>query len=451
MGETTLKSIILGVIVAVVVLAGAIIVPSQIPSKGTGTCTQWINGKYHQVPCAAPPPQKGQPPGPSPEEIARAARREKAASAFKDGIAAMGRNDWQAAVALLMEAVRLDPENVEYKKSLERAETGLKIATTRQRLQADRAAAEGGSAVTRLSAFRESLTLETSATRLAALNEGLRAEGLRSDCRPSQDASVVDLCSSDQEVIDFEPPGDDLIHPHDLKIIKGMTALAEQRGWSALERKRLLKNLYEFNSDGETAGTLELVTTWKAVERRRIDSTLAQSIRNAVGVKLYRNGKQNFNDCAVYALASATGRPYSLIAAMATKNIREGKWRDPSERRNPELTIKKQKGGGLLNYEVVFLAESLGRAEVVSSADFEKTIQSGRAVMIGITFDNKSGHDVVLSKTFRHQGEPWFEMVDSNQVGFRRIYLSQSELAILLLEKGVAFSPDADTTPKLLR
>lgn len=105
----------------------------------------------------------------------------------------------------------------------------------------------------------------------------------------------------------------------------------------------------------------------------------------------------------------------------------------------------------MLNYEVVFLAESLGRAEVVSSANFEKTIKSGRSVMIGITFDDKSGHEVVLSKTFQHKGETWYEMIDSNQVGFRKLYLSQSELGQLLLEKGVAFSPDAGTTPKILR
>ncbi|GEM_PF-5951089 len=269
-------------------------------------------------------------------------------------------------------------------------------------------------------------------------------------CPPSQDTSVVNLCRKEKEIVDFKPPPDDSLHPRDLKIIKGILTLAKQRNWSESEYKRLMKALYDFGRDGDIATTAEILETWKNIENRKITPALARSIRTAQGATLFPAGKQSFNDCGVFALANATGRPYSFIAAMATKNISEGEWRTDVERADPVLALKKEMGG-LLNYEVVFLAETLGSAEIVPSADFEKTIRSGRPLMFGITFDNKSGHEVVLSRTFQHRGETWFEMIDSNQVGFRKLYLNQSELGKLLLEKGVAFSPDPGTTPKLLR
>jgi hypothetical protein len=62
-----------------------------------------------------------------------------------------------------------------------------------------------------------------------------------------------------------------------------------------------------------------------------------------------------------------------------------------------------------------------------------------------------SGHEVVLTKTFQHRGETWFEMMDSNQGPQRRLFLSSKELNSILEENGVPFRPNRRTTPKLRR
>jgi hypothetical protein len=61
------------------------------------------------------------------------------------------------------------------------------------------------------------------------------------------------------------------------------------------------------------------------------------------------------------------------------------------------------------------------------------------------------GHEVVLTKTFQHGGETWFEMMDSNQGPQRRLFLSSQELNTILNENGVAYRPEPGMTPMLLR
>ena len=100
------------------------------------------------------------------------------------------------------------------------------------------------------------------------------------------------------------------------------------------------------------------------------------------------------------------------------------------------------------------LAESFGQAEVVSSSAFAKTLNQGRPVMVNVVPQSgnvKGGHQVVLTKTFQHGGETWYEMVDSNQGPQQRLYLSAKELNTILQENGVAFRPEPGTVPKLLR
>ncbi len=106
------------------------VLDAQVEGRGTGTCSQLINGKYYQVPCRQPPsnpPPTGQqsPPGPSPEEIARAERLKKASVALQDGLRAMDLRDWNLAITKFSEALRLDPDNSEYKRKLESAQQAL--------------------------------------------------------------------------------------------------------------------------------------------------------------------------------------------------------------------------------------------------------------------------------------------------------------------------------------
>lgn len=100
------------------------------------------------------------------------------------------------------------------------------------------------------------------------------------------------------------------------------------------------------------------------------------------------------------------------------------------------------------------LAEAFGQAEVVPRADFAKILKAGRPVLVNVVSqdgDVSGGHEVVLTKAFQHGGEPWYEMMDSNQGPQRRLFVSAQELNTVLQENGVAFRPESGTAPTLLR
>jgi hypothetical protein len=168
-------------------------------------------------------------------------------------------------------------------------------------------------------------------------------------------------------------------------------------------------------------------------------------------LELHGAGKQSFNDCAVFALANVTGQSYEQVVERADMFISQGDWRSSYERSDPETVFKSE--GGLNGGEVIMLAESFGQAEVVPSSDFAQTLKEGRPVMANVVPSDgnvHSGHEVVLTKTFQHGGETWYEMMDSNQNPDRRQFLSAEELNIVLQEKGVAYRPEPGTTSKLL-
>jgi hypothetical protein len=136
-----------------------------------------------------------------------------------------------------------------------------------------------------------------------------------------------------------------------------------------------------------------------------------------------------------------------VAATRAAELIRQGEWHPAEERAHPQQAIEST---GLTGGEIVLLAEDFGDAEVVLSSDFAKTLKSGRPVMIGVIpadGDLSGGHQVVLSKTFQHGGEAWFEMMDSNHN--HPLYLSTKELTTILVERGVAYRPEKGTVPKL--
>ena len=82
---------------------------------------------------------------------------------------------------------------------------------------------------------------------------------------------------------------------------------------------------------------------------------------------------------------------------------------------------------------------------------FAATLRAGRPILVDVIPAGGGGHEVVLTKTFTHNGETWFEMMESYQDPMQRLYLSQHELDAIVQERGVAFRSEPGTTPQLLR
>jgi hypothetical protein len=243
------------------------------------------------------------------------------------------------------------------------------------------------------------------------------------------------------------------VDPESVRVINAMNALAKQLGWSADKLARLDKALHRLSFDGDPNSTgAQVRATWQDVIARGQDADLMREASPHEGLGIPGAGTQTVNnDCTVFALANAAGLPYGVVAARATELIHQASWRTAEERANPRAVIEKQ---GLNGGEVVLLAEVFGQAEVVPSSDFVKTLNAGRPVMVNVVpadGNMNSGHEVALTKTFQHRGEAWFVMIDSNQGPTRRLFLSSKELNTMLQENGVAYRPNPETTPKLLR
>ena len=234
---------------------------------------------------------------------------------------------------------------------------------------------------------------------------------------------------------------------------KSMVDLARKFKWTEEEITRLDSALNKLDSDGDTTVTKrQIASSWAGILLRGEDPELQIKANYGKGFGLPGAGIQSTNDCAVFALANASGRPYSEVAALAIELLKGEQWRIEKGDKDPQKIFK---NGGLTGGEVVMLTEALGRVEVIKSLEFEKTISGGSTVMINVVpyngnFDN--GHQVILTKTFKHNGETWFEMIDSNREGpWQRLYLNSKELQIILKENGVVYRPEKGTVPKLLR
>ena len=240
------------------------------------------------------------------------------------------------------------------------------------------------------------------------------------------------------------------LDPASRRVIEGILALAQQRDWSAEKQARLKVALYELGGDGVDTKAGEIQQAWADILARRDDSALAEAASGAPGPAWASAGGQtDLADCAIFALANATGRPYGLVAATATNLLAKGTWRGDADRANPQQAIER---AGLNGGEVIMLAEILGQAEVVQSAAFAPTLRAGRPIMINvIPSGGRGAHEVVLTRTFSHGGETWFEMTESYQDPTKRLYLRERELGIILQERGVAYRPEPGTTPHLLR
>ncbi len=236
---------------------------------------------------------------------------------------------------------------------------------------------------------------------------------------------------------------------HGYIVIAAMNASAKTLpDWSDKERKRLDTALNALDRDGnKEKSRAEIQSVWADMLARG-DALKADADKGA-GPKLFGSGTQtNYSDCAIFALANASGQPYGVVAARAAKLMADGKWRDEAERSNPQAAIEKR---GLMGGEVVMLAEALGQVKIVKSDDFAKTLIAGHAVMINVFPSGGTAHEVVLSKTFTHGGETWFEMMDSNRGPLKRLYLSKADLMKILKETGVTYAPEEGSVVRPLK
>ncbi|MGO9361419.1 MAG: hypothetical protein ACLP1D_27705 [Xanthobacteraceae bacterium] len=242
-------------------------------------------------------------------------------------------------------------------------------------------------------------------------------------------------------------------------MLAALNTLAERSGWSSEKQQRLneaLSNLrgYRFDCTGKSFSfdrdcSIYADHVWSDAKARATDQALAQEAArgDGPGAAWAAAGQQSHEDCAVFALANATGRPYGWVAAQAAELIRNNESRSAEDRNDPAKTIAT---GGLTGGEVIMLAEAFGTARVVESGNYAEALRQGSYILIGTRLGDGE-HQVVLSKTFQHNGETWFEMMDSNQGAMERLYLSAAELDGIRLENGVAYHPEAGRTPVLLR
>lgn len=237
-------------------------------------------------------------------------------------------------------------------------------------------------------------------------------------------------------------------------LIDSMNLLAGSRqDWTPDERKRLDLALRKLGFDGDQKVTdVQVRQAWQDVLARGQTPELARLAAVGDGPGLHGAGQQTkYEDCAVFALASAAGLPYGVVAARAAELVAAGEWRTPGERAAPQKTIEQD---GLVGGEVILLAEVFGEVEVVGSKDFAATLRGGRPVMVNVVppgGEFTGGHQVVLAKVFQRGDQTWYEMIDSNQGPLRRLYLSAAELDVLLQENGVSFRPEKGTKAPLLR
>ncbi|MGH9365119.1 MAG: hypothetical protein ACRD1B_07640, partial [Thermoanaerobaculia bacterium] len=169
--------------------------------------------------------------------------------------------------------------------------------------------------------------------------------------------------------------------PKAAAIIASMTAVANKQGWSADELARLDNALNSLGADGIKATKEDIRETWGDIQNRGRSGELAQNAAAGAGPGLYGSGTQSFQDCAIFALATAAGLPYGVAATHAAELIGQAEWRQAEERENPQATLEKV---GLNGGEVIMLAEAFGQAEVIDSSDFAKTLTEGRPVLINV-------------------------------------------------------------------
>ena len=123
---------------------------------------------------------------------------------------------------------------------------------------------------------------------------------------------------------------------------------------------------------------------WQEILMRDQQSEISRKATDAAGPGLPGAGIQfiGFTDCAAFALANATGRPYGEVARIASEVVRHNEARSAFDRDNPQMSIEQK--GGLQGGEVIMLAEVFGEARIVPPADFIKTLMNGDRILANL-------------------------------------------------------------------
>lgn len=231
-------------------------------------------------------------------------------------------------------------------------------------------------------------------------------------------------------------------------------------GWSRADRDSVLA----LNKGSGHETELDLSTVRQiygsSMSRSAVEyAELAAAARQGKGQDLIAEGFQSTNDCAVFALANAANLPYSVAAARANDLVSTAPWRTPAERRNPASVFR---SGGLNGVEVNILAQGLGSARVVERDKLADELAAGRAVVISIDVpdkdDRKASHQVVVTRSFQHKGEMYYEVMDSNAKSARcpsckrsRTYWEATDFLNVANTDGIVLAPKAGSVVRSLR
>jgi tetratricopeptide (TPR) repeat protein len=212
---------------------------------------------------------------------------------------------------------------------------------------------------------------------------------------------------------------------------------AAVRDWDRAERGRIRTAFAALeNFTDRSEGMPEIDAIWNDMRRAQRPADVS-----FLSAGLSPAGLQRGQECAVYAMATASGRSYEEVATLAAAIIARAAYRSRGERENPRGTLH---SAGLNGGELLVLAEALGQAEVIQPERFAATVRDGRPVMVAVWIPSGQRverHQIVLSGAFEYQGATWFEVIDSNQT--HRNYVSLENLSRILAEPGVAYRPDS--------
>jgi hypothetical protein len=403
--------------------------------------------------------------GPSIFDILRANRNQKAAEAREKrlkeaneanerGIAAWNDLNFELAVKEFTLAHEKNPDEATIARNLEKAKAAVETDKKNQAKWAAETAElnkKSDAASKNISASMQKVAESVSST---STQSGLEfgdpmVVDLRDKTSMKVDPDVVAAKNTDLSSPKSYEPTDPF------EMFEKMGKLMYKLGWSMDELDRFGNAVLALPLEGaKTPNKIMQYIVWQRMDRREEDADLIAAANAAGGKGIPGAGMQSTNDCTLFALANAAGLPYGVVAARATKLIREGDWRRPDERENPERVFDK----GLNGYEVVMLAEAFGRVEVVKSATFAEVLKE-RPIMVGVTLAKKENgtelnsyrHEIVLTKSFQYKGETFFEVIDSNQPPTTRHYIKKDELDQIMFENGVAFRPDEGSVVRSIK
>jgi hypothetical protein len=410
------------------------------------------------------PPQQG----PTPEQMqAERARLKHNAAVEIWPRGPISEGDWDAIIALLEDAVRLAPRDGGYAAVLARARTNRQVAADyRERMRRHVLFREAFDAGQRaytdkrwadaVQAFQRALDIrpdEPATIRNLALAQKYLQEQIgQARMAAAFPGAARDTVARLQKALDV-PWEVDAARRDALAILTGTESLMEFWRWTPEARAHVAASLRMLGDEaiGPVRG-VALKSTWDAIYRGADDRQLAALADAGAGVSFRRAGLQRGQDCAVYALANASGQPYARIAALAEELIGQATWRSTFEQGDPAKVFSV--GGGLMGGEVIVLAEALGRADVIAAKDFPAAIRAGHPVVVSIAasplgLDPQARHQVALTRTFTRGGETWFEMVDSTVDG--RLFVSAAQLAAINTENGIAVRTARDAPARLQR